>query len=62
MDEKKPEIRSSPPFPAFGMIPKVETETSAFLKQFPTCDGRGIVVVVLDSGIDPGAPGLQVSF
>jgi len=67
MDEKTPftpiftEHNVTASFPSFAMIPKAETETTSFLQQFPSCDGRGIVVAVLDCGIDPGAPGLQVT-
>ncbi|KAJ3068150.1 tripeptidyl-peptidase II Tpp2 [Podochytrium sp. JEL0797] len=35
------------------------TEASAFIEKFNQYDGRGTVIAVLDTGIDPGAPGLQ---
>jgi tripeptidyl-peptidase-2 len=42
-----------------GLMPKQETQSWDFVRKNPKFDGRGIVVAIFDSGLDPGAPGLQ---
>ena len=42
-------------------IPKTEIGVTTFLESYPEFDGRDVVIAVFDTGVDPGAPGLQVT-
>ena len=45
-----------------GLMPLASTGVDAFRTAHPTYDGRGVLVGILDSGIDPGVAGLIVGF
>lgn len=46
-------------FPLAALLPKSETHADKFLEKHPNFDGRGTKVAIFDTGIDPGAIGLQ---
>lgn len=44
-----------------SMIPKEEIGALDFIRKYPECDGRGIIIAIWDTGVDPTARGLQVT-
>ena len=53
--------RPSSGFPTVGILPRVETQSQEFCSSGEERDGRGVVVAILDTGVDPGAAGLQIT-
>ncbi len=52
-----------PPLYAYaaGLMPLSSAGVDAFRARHPTYDGRGVVIGILDSGVDPGVAGLMVT-
>src|SRR5436190_27953 len=44
-----------------GLMPLKSTGVDVFRTLHPTYDGRGVLIAILDSGIDPGVPGLTTT-
>lgn len=47
--------------PSMTLIPKREVGADAFLRSLPKADGRGVIIAVIDTGVDPAAAGLQLT-
>jgi len=46
-------------FPLHALLPKKETQVEQFLIKYPEYNGDDITIAIFDSGVDPGASGLQ---
>ncbi|XP_050387526.1 tripeptidyl-peptidase 2, partial [Argentina anserina] len=44
-----------------SLMPKKEIAADRFIEAHPNYDGRGVVIAIFDSGVDPAAAGLQVT-
>ncbi|XP_027110305.2 tripeptidyl-peptidase 2 isoform X1 [Coffea arabica] len=44
-----------------SLMPKKEIAADRFIEAHPNFDGRGVVIAIFDSGVDPAADGLQVT-
>lgn len=49
-------------YPVSSLKPKAETGVLSFLGKYPNFNGSDVTIAVLDSGVDPNAAGLQVSY
>lgn len=63
VDPTAPKDRVAPPALAarLGLMPLQSTGVVSFRTAYPTYDGRGVVIGILDSGIDPAVPGLTTT-
>ncbi|KAI8884711.1 hypothetical protein K501DRAFT_247452 [Backusella circina FSU 941] len=48
-------------YPVNGLMPKQDTQAASFIKKYSNYDGRGTVIAIMDTGVDPGAAGMQVT-
>ncbi len=55
--------RIAPPQTAYvhGWMPLASTGVDRFLRAHSSYDGRGVLIAILDTGIDPGIPGLSTT-
>jgi tripeptidyl-peptidase II len=62
-DATGPGQRVLPPAQAFarGWMPLKATGVDRFLQAHPEWDGRGVLIGILDSGLDPSVPGLTTT-
>ncbi len=64
--DSAPPLASDPVVPplyayAAGLMPLASAGLPQFRLRHPTYDGRGVVIGILDSGIDPGVAGLALT-
>ena len=56
------EIGEEGEFPLKGLLPKEEIGANEFIESSKgKWDGRGIIVAIFDTGVDPAAAGLQLT-
>ena len=62
-DTTRPKERVAPPQIAaqLGLMPVASTGMNGFRRAHPTIDGRGVLIAILDSGLDPGIAGLRTT-